>query len=304
MYDVVVYLSSLPKIADRNRKVQVLDAFAQGVTAQGGSVLIQREYQVVDCHLAVILGWVGTKISGPHIRLRQDVIARQQATGGHVMPVDASCFKFADPDSLYLRYSLDGVFYNTDNYANQNSSDAKWLEIKKLLKIDINPWRNINLGNHVLVCLQRDGGWSMKGTDMNQWADQTVRRLRSLTHRPIVIRPHPACPVNLKELCKLPRVSQSKNTTLQQDLSNAWAAVFYNSSSSVAAVLAGIPVFADDTDCVAWNVANHDLEQINDPQMPDREQWLYDLSAAHWNDDEARNGAIYKHFLPSVNSTV
>ena len=86
-------------------------------------------------------------------------------------------------------------------------------------------------------------------------------------------------------------------TTLVQDLKNAWAAVFYNSSASVAAVLAGIPVFATDDDCVAWRMANPDLAQIENPIMPAREQWLYDLSAAHWTDAESRKGAIYRHFL-------
>lgn len=301
MYDVVVYLSSLPRIADRNRKVQVLRAFAMGAQAQGARVLLQTEYQAVDCRLAVILGWVGTKISGPHIQLRKDVIARQQQTGGHVMPVDASCFKFADPESYFLRYSLDGVFYNTDNYANHNSTDAKWQQIKHTLQIDMKPWRVV--GNHVLVCLQRDGGWSMKGTDMVQWANSTVRRLRELTQRPIVIRPHPSHPVDLSELLHLYQVTVSANTTLQQDLNNAWASVFYNSSSSVAAVLAGIPVFADDNDCVAWRVANHDLAQINEPAMPDRNQWLWDLASAHWTDSESCNGTIYQHFLPYLENS-
>lgn len=301
MYDVVVYLSSLPRIADRNRKVQVLKAFATGAEAQGARVLLQTECQVVDCRLAVILGWVGTKIRGPHIQLRKDVIARQQQTGGHVMPVDASCFKFADPESYFLRYSLDGVFYNTDNYANHNSTDAKWQQIKHTLRIDMKPWRN--MGNHVLVCLQRDGGWSMKGTDMAAWADTTVRRLKEITHRPIVIRPHPAHPVDLSALLRLYQVTVSTNTTLQQDLNNAWAAVFYNSSSSVASVLAGIPVFAEDADCVAWSVANHDLAQINEPAMPNRDQWLWDLASAHWNDAEAQHGIIYQHFLPYIENT-
>jgi hypothetical protein len=102
----------------------------------------------------------------------------------------------------------------------------------------------------------------------------------------------------LSELTALTGVSESANgSTLQQDLSNAWAAVFCNSSSSVAAVLAGIPVFADDDDCVAWAVANKDLAQIETPDMPDRTQWLNDLSAAHWTDTESRSGAIYRHFL-------
>jgi hypothetical protein len=217
------------------------------------------------------------------------------------MPVDSSCFKFADSESYFLRYSLDGVFYNTDNYANYASTDTKWQQIKHTLRIDMKPWRV--MGNHVLVCLQRDSGWSMKGTDMVAWADTTVRRLRELTNRPIMIRPHPAYPIDLSKLLRCHQVTMSTNTTLQQDLNNAWAAVFYNSSSSVAAVLAGVPVFAEDSDCVAWNVANHNLANINEPVMPNRDQWLWDLASAHWNDGEARSGTIYKHFLPYLENT-
>ena len=121
MYDVVVYLSSLPRIADRERKAQTLRAFAAGAAAQGARVLVQTRNEVVDCRLAVIMAWVGTTISGPHIQLRKDVIAHQHKQGQHVMPIDGSCFKFADPASQFLRYSLDGVFYNTNNYAN-----TKW----------------------------------------------------------------------------------------------------------------------------------------------------------------------------------
>ena len=299
MYDVVVYLSSLPRIADRNRKIDVLQAFAEGARAQGASVLIQTELQVVDCCLAVILGWVGTKIRGPHIQLRQNVIDHQRCAGHYIMPIDASCFKFVDTNSYFLRYSIDGVFYNTNNYANANSDGSKWQQIQTKLNLDLKPWRTE--GDYVLVCLQRDGGWSMKGTDMTDWTRQTVQRLRSITNRPILIRSHPKHKINLSKLTGLPGVSESVNgSTLQQDLSNAWVAVFCNSSSSVAAVLAGVPVFVDDDDCVAWSVANKDLAQIESPAVPDRTQWLYDLSAAHWTDEESRSGAVYQQFLPFV----
>jgi hypothetical protein len=295
MYDVVVYLSSLPRIADRNRKVEVLRAFAHGAQAQGATVLVQTEPHVVDCRLAVILGWVGTKIRGPHIQLRQNVIDHQQRIGQHIMPIDGSCFKFCDLDSTFLRYSLGGVFYNKNNYANDHSTNAKWNQIQHTLGLDLAPWRT--QGSHVLVCLQRDGGWSMKGTDMTEWTYRTVRDLRSMTDRPILIRPHPKHQMDLTALTNLPGVSQSgPGRSLEQDLAGAWAAVFCNSSSSVAAALAGIPVFADDDDCVAWAVANHDLSQIETPVMPDRTQWLNDLAAAHWTDAESQSGLIYRHF--------
>jgi hypothetical protein len=299
MHDVVVYASSLPRVADRSRKTEVLEAFAAGAQAQGARVLLQRECQVVPARLAVILGWVGTKIRGAHIQLRRDVIDHQRVSKNLIMPIDGSCFKFVDDHSQFLRYSLDGVFYNRDRYANANSTASKWNQIQQVLGLQLQPWRA--QGDHVLVCLQRDGGWSMKGTDMTAWTVNTVRRLRELTSRPIVIRAHPKHRIDLSVLSDLTGVRQSLHgTDLTQDLAGAWAAVFYNSSASVAAVLAGIPVFATDDDCVAWRMANPDLAQIEDPKMPAREQWLYDLSAAHWTDAESRSGAIYRHFLDLI----
>jgi hypothetical protein len=296
MYDVAVYLSSLPRIADRNRKVQVLQAFAHGAKASGANTILQTTYQTVPARLAVILGWVGQTIAGPHIDLRRRVIVEQQQTGQKLMSVDGSCFKFADVNSVFLRYSLDGVYYNTNNYANQNSNSDKWELIKTQLNLELRPWRQT--GQHILVCGQRDGGWAMKGIDMPAWTLQTVQQLRLHTDRPIIVRPHPKNPIDAQLFNKYKNVKLSSNASLQQDLNNCWASVFFNSSSCVASVLAGIPVFAEDPDCVAWAVSNNDLSHIEHPKMPLREQWLWDLSAAHWNDNESRSGDIYKKFRP------
>jgi hypothetical protein len=295
MHDVVVYLSSLPRIADRNRKVETLNAFAQGCHRLGLKTLVQTQCQVVPAKLAVILGWVGTSIKGPHIQLRKDVIAAQR-----VMAIDGSCFKFADPTSIFLRYSLDGVYYNTNQYANVNSGPDKWQQVSATLGLSLAPWRR--QGQHVLVCGQRDGGWSMKGVDMNQWLVNTVKQIRAHTRRDILVRPHPRNPVDHRLFAGIPRVRFNRNTTLQQDLNGAWASVFFNSSSCVASILAGVPVFATDSDCVAWSVAEHDLAKLETPQLPDREPWLYDLSAAHWTDAESQSGQIYqkfRQFLPA-----
>lgn len=295
MHDVVVYLSSLPRIADRNRKVEVLQAFAAGCTQLGLKTLLQNNQQLAPTKLAVILGWVGQSIKGPHIQLRKEVIANQK-----VMSIDGSCFKFADPTSIFLRYSLDGVYYNTNQYANKNSGPEKWNQISQCLGLELKSWRVA--GDHILVCGQRNGGWSMKGVDMNQWTVDTVKQIRTKTARLIVVRPHPRNLINENLFAGIPNLKFSRGTKLQQDLNNAWASVFFNSSSCVASVLAGVPVFASDPDCVAWQVANQDLTQIEKPLTPPREQWLWDLSAAHWTDEESRAGLIYskfKQFLPA-----
>lgn len=296
MHDVAVYLSSLPRIADRNRKVDVLQAFAQGAQAAGANTILQTQYSTVPAKLAVILGWVGTTIAGPHIQVRRTAIEEQRQTGRKIMSIDGSCFKFADPGSIFLRYSLDGVYYNTDNYANKNSTDAKWNTISRQLNLTLQPWRTN--GQHILVCGQRDGGWAMKGVDMPAWTVDAVKQIRQHTDRPIVVRPHPKNPINANLFRNFANVKLSTNASLQQDLHNAWASVFFNSSSCVASVLAGVPVFASDPDCVAWSVANANVAQIEKPLTPEREQWLWDLSAAHWTDDESRDGLIYTKFKP------
>jgi hypothetical protein len=138
----------------------------------------------------------------------------------------------------------------------------------------------------------------MKGIDMPAWTVETVKQIRQHTDRPIVVRPHPKNPINANLFRNFSNVKLSTNPSLQQDLHNAWASVFFNSSSCVASVLAGVPVFASDPDCVAWSVANSDLAQIEKPLTPLREQWLWDLSAAHWTDEESRAGLIYTKFKP------
>jgi len=301
MFDVVVYFSSLPRIADHDRKVQIMRAFSEGCKRLGLRVLDQTKLEVVDCKLAVMIGWVGQTFKGPHIHLRNDVINHQRATGNHVMPIDGSCFKFADPQSMYVRYSLDGVFYNQHEYANKNSPPNKWNQIRHDLRMpQMLPWRET--GNHILICLQRDGGWNMKGEDLDRWLIMTVKRIRAVSNRPILIRPHPKRPMTetVNKVKGFPNAYESvKGSTLDRDLEGAWAAVFYNSSSSVAAILKGIPVYVSDDDAVTRQVANTDLSNIDtSPNLPDREQWLWDLAACHWSDEELRQGLVWKHFLP------
>lgn len=296
MYDVVVYLSSLPRIADHNRKVEVLRAFGEGARAQGARVLLQEKREIVPARLAVIIGWVGSKIKGPHIQIRKDLIDYQKRNGHQLMSIDSSCFKFADLNSIWLRYSIDGVYYNSSNYANANSTPDRWQEIRHSLDIDLQPWRTT--GDHVLLCLQRDGGWSMKGVDLLQWARDTAHKIRSRTSRPILVRSHPKYPVPADLFSGIRDLRFTTGTTLQQDLKGAWASVFFNSSACVASILAGVPVFADDDDCVAWRVCNRDLADIEAPDIPAREQWLWDLSTAHWTDGHSRRGDIYNKFLP------
>ena len=295
MYDVAVYYSCLPRIADRDRKVQVMRAFAEGARHLGMNVCEQTVQSVVPARLSVIIGWYGKVFKGPHIHLRKAVIDNAIATGNHVMPIDGSCFKWADLNNKFLRYSLNGVWYDQSEYANNSSSEDKWRVISKDLGLSMRAWRNVE-GAHILLCLQRDGGWNMKAANLEDWARTTVKKIREKTKRPILIREHPKFKMDLRRMMKWPDVYVSNGTTLMEDLQNAHASVFFNSSSSVAAALKGIPVFVSDSDAVTHKIANTNIDDIENPKMPQRMQWLYDLAACHWSDEESRQGLIINKF--------
>ena len=296
MHDVVVYLSSLQK-QNSSRKIDTLMAFATGARAQGAQVHVETDYVYTPSKLAVLLGWPSPEQKTPNIKLRAQVVEQQHAHGRHVMCIDSNCFKFVDHNSMYLRYSIGGPFYDTGNYANSNSNNSKWNQLSQCFNINLQPWRTS--GNYILLLIQRDGGWGMKGLDPVLWARDKIREIRQYSTQPIVLRPHPGKIADVSSLVGPGvTVSDSKNRTLLKDLKHASAAFVWNSSSGVSAVLAGVPLWVDDVSSVCWTVANHDVSRIYNPDFPDRNQWINDLAACHWTDEESRQGLIYKKFLP------
>jgi hypothetical protein len=307
----VVYRSSVPHVKKHTRKSQCLESFATGVAVSGGLVRVERDYVYTPSRLAVILGWATTNTGGRNIALRKEIIAEQRRCGLDTMCIDASCWKYTDEGSRYLRYSLNGPFYDRAEYANHGSDSSKWAEIQQALHIELKSPQSRPQG-HVLICMQRDGGFSMKALDPMAWLNEKIRKIQQHTQRQIMIRPHPGDyrPEDFHKWNKRQLnndtsivIADPANTRLVDNLNGAHAAVFFNSSASVAAVCAGIPVFADDSSCVAWQVANQDIAQIESPVVFAREQWLYDLAAAHWSDADAQAGLIWQKFQPYLAST-
>jgi len=296
MHDVVVYLSSLQKQSP-GRKVDTLTAFADGARSQGATVHVETQNTYTPAKLAVILGWASPQQHTPNIKLRAHVIQQQQQLGNHTMCIDANCFKFADHDSRYLRYSIGSPFYDTGNYVNKNSDSARWNQLSKDLGVGVRDWHPT--GNYILLLMQRDGGFTMKGLHPLAWTEQKIKLIQQYTDMPILLRPHPGKMADPTALIQ-PGVTVSDpiQRSLLKDLKHAAGAFVFNSSSGVAAILRGIPLWVDDPSSVCWQVANTDAGTIHNPVMPDRTQWLNDLSACHWTDEESRQGLIYKKFLP------
>ena len=296
----VAYYNGIPPNNSNPEKPLILDNFLAGVQASGDTAIAHRQMSVLDCDVAFIQGFVHEHgKSAPHLQLRKNAVENQKNKGKRSLIVDSNLFLYADPGNTkrYLRYSFDGVFPTTGFYFDTEVDPLRWQKISKNLNIELKPYRT--QGNHILICCQRNGGWSMKGIPVQQWLDETISKVKVYTDRPIVVRPHPG-DKKWRNYLKITQKNVSLSTNhIRQDLQGAWATVLHNSSPAVASAIEGIPVFLTDPNpefSQAAEVSNTNLKRLEDPKMFDRQAWIEKLSMCHWNFEELRSGEAWQFF--------
>jgi hypothetical protein len=297
----VAYFGGIPPNNNNPEKPLILNNFLQGVKVSGDNAIAHMGMNAIPCDIAFIQGFVHEHgKTAPHLVLRQNAVNLQKQNGKRSLIVDSNLFLYADPGNSkhYLRYSFDGIFPTTGFYFDKNIDPTRWQKISNNLGISLKPYRTS--GSHILVCCQRNGGWSMKGMSVNDWLNKTIATLRSLTDRPIVVRVHPG-DKKWRSWFKMPAY---QNVTLSQkhikeDLQNAWASIVYNSSPSVASLIEGVPTFVTDPQpefSQVNGVCNTMLKRIEDPKLYDRQEWIERLSMCHWNFEELKSGEAWQFF--------
>jgi hypothetical protein len=298
----VAYYGGIPPTNNNPEKPLILDNFLAGVQTSGDTAVAHQGMNAVPCDVALIQGFVHEHgKSAPHLQLRHNAVLLQKNNNKRSLIVDSNLFLYADPNNTrtYLRYSFDGVFPTTGFYFDRDVDPTRWSKISRDLNLSLKPWRT--QGNHILICLQRHGGWSMGGLSVQAWLDQTVIQIRQYSRkRPILIRTHPG-DKKIKSILKInhKNVHLSTNERLIDDLRNAWATVVYNSSPSVASIIEGVPAFITDPipqHSQTYEVANTDLSRLENPEMPDRQAWIEKISMCHWNFEELRSGDAWRFF--------
>ena len=297
----VAYYGGIPPNNSNPEKPLILDYFRQGVTASGDSAIAHRGMNTIPCDVALIQGFVHEHgKTAPHLTLRKQAIDLQKNNGKRSLIVDSNLFLYADPGNTkhYLRYSYDGVFPTTGFYFDKDIDSTRWQKLSTSLGISLKPYRT--QGNYILICLQRNGGWSMRGLDVLSWLDSTIKQIQQHSNRHIVVRAHPG-DKKIKAVLKIKYKNTSLSTKerLVDDLQGAWATVVYNSSPSVASLIEGVPTFLTDPlpqHSQTFGIANTDLRQIENPLMPDRQQWIERLAMCHWNFDELKSGEAWQFF--------
>lgn len=301
---VVSYLNGIPPGNKNPEKPAILKKFIAGVNRVGlDTGQVSRQWQPMACDVAILQGFVHKNSKNTrHLKLRKDVLNLQKFNNKRTIIIDSNLFLYRDPGNTqkYLRYSYDGVFPTTGEYCNKTVDPTRWEKIKSDLNFDLQPWK-LNRGSYILICAQRDGGWSMNGKSVVDWVTQTVQKIRGVTAMPIRVRLHPGDGQSYRYESKIRRLNvdvvDSKKITLLEDLQDAHSLVVYNSSPAVAGVIEGVPTFITDPEpqnCQAYGVAHTDLRRITMPADYDRSQWILKMAQMHWNQDDLFRGDCWR----------
>jgi hypothetical protein len=148
--------------------------------------------------------------------------------------------------------------------------------------------------------------------NFHMWVLETILEIRKYSDRTIVFRPHPRTAIKgvnfLERLLaehKLKNVKITQNLTLggnqggvglDNDLSNAYCVVTFNSLSGIESVIKGIPVFAMDGGSMVYPIAHKDLSQIETLKYNiDLQDWKNKIAYTMWNKQEVKSGECWEH---------
>ena len=254
----------------------IWEAVSKGLNTLGHTV----DENNMDCDVPVIwsLLWHG------RMARNKDIWEHFRTQNKNVLVIEVGGIK----RNTTWKVGLNGINRKA-NFGTTDNNDSR----AKQFNINLKPWRQN--GEHILICLQHDKSEQWKDQPaLDQYVRNTVTEIRKYTDRKIIVRPHPRCP--LLNLPVLDNVSyevpkQITNTYDDFDLSfaNAWAVVSHSSNPGIHAVLNGIPAYVSEQS-IAYDVANKDFSTINEPLMPERQQWLNNYANTEWTVDEIAQG--------------
>lgn len=198
------------------------------------------------------------------------------------------------------KVGLNGI--NRDAYfgPSGNSSDRV-----RLLGLQVKPWKYD--GEYILVCGQHDKSLQWKDMPaMATWVHDTITFIRAQTDRPIIFRPHPRCPLPAIEHdfkgVKRQDPKQIKDTYDDFDMqfNNIWATVSWSSNPAIHSIINGVPAFTGPSS-LAFDVAEQNLRNIENPLYGDRTQWLNDYAHTEYTIQEISQGIPIKHLTSKIN---
>ena len=192
-------------VKDRRRgdSYKLLYDFAEGVKAVGDDVEIVNEAMTgptqdgemeITAPIGVMFGYGGDRQLHHTKGRRHMLVQNAKKKGSVVITFDGGlCSSFGNtagvPNHRY-RVALWTPMRN-GNFLADNSPDDRWKEMQGLFNIGNYEWQKPNPDAPILFVLQPKDNWSMNELDPIEWFNDVYKKLRPLTKRKFLVRPHP-----------------------------------------------------------------------------------------------------------------
>ena len=196
--------------------------------------------------------------------------------------------------NITWKVGLNGI--NRDAYFGPKGNDDTRA---KKLGLTCKPWKDNGNGPIVIACQHAYSHQWKNKKPIPTWVYDTATEIRDYTDRQIIIRPHPRCRIQGIEhyvkdvILQYPKKLIGTYDDFDFYVDDAYAIVNWSSNPATHAIINGIPAFVGPSS-LAYDVANIDLKDINNPIKPDRTQWLNDLAHTEWTVEEIKQGIPLK----------
>jgi hypothetical protein len=175
-------------------------------------------------------------------------------------------------------------------HLNQPESNDRWEEFFGK-KYQLSPW-NSKQGKNILV-LPPSEATKMLFPESEEWVKNTIEEISKHTSAPIVIREKPEQPV-IDTLTNqvIDRKIITYENSIEKEMLDAKCIVTFNSAVPVLGTILGIPCYCSPH--AAAYPMNVNLNYINDPPEPKRQEWLNQLVYHQYKTSEMKNGKVWK----------
>lgn len=155
----------------------------------------------------------------------------------------------------------------------------------------------INSSPQIVIAAQHNKSLQVnKLSSLESWITEKINQLRTSTDRPIVIRPHPRCKLQFKNLDSNIHIDHPQKIINSYDSFNmqfnCHAMVNYNSGPGIQAAIHGCRPIVDKSS-LAYPVSIN-VEDIEKPYTVDRDKWLVEICHTEYTLDEISKGIWVK----------
>ena len=197
------------------------------------------------------------------------------------------------------KVGLNGI--NRDAYFGDMGNDSSRAS---LLGLEVKPWRTD--GEFILIAGQHEKSEQWRGMPrMSRWVMETIENIQAHTDRPILFRPHPRCPLpNIEHEFKNVRRQQPRQIPGSYDdfdmqFKNIYCTVSWTSNPGIHSVINGVPAYTSNSS-LAYDVSIKSLTNLDNPPLPDRQQWLNDYAWTEFTVEEISQGLPLKRLTSKL----